>query len=181
MKWAISIDSLAVAAVLSGCPGGKLSTRNGSEVCPCPGGSVNMQTCNGAGADAACARDYAGRQCGSDPRCGASCGSCPSGASCSTTSGTCSPVCSPNCAGRNCGLDGCGGSCRTCLAGQSCAPGMCAAVCFLEPPPHRHRDAPRDQPIRRQRGDRGLLRRIAWAGRPRGSRGCLVLMGEELV
>ncbi len=62
-----------------------------------------------------CVPSCAGRACGGDG-CGGSCGSCPTGTSCS--GGTC--VCVADCAGRECGTDGCGGSCGSCPSGTSC-------------------------------------------------------------
>lgn len=71
-----------------------------------------------------CTAQCSGRECGPDPvYAGASCGTCPGGATCE--SGHC--VCTPTCDGKTCGDDGCGGSCGKCGDGQSCSAGHCKA------------------------------------------------------
>jgi hypothetical protein len=70
-----------------------------------------------------CVASCVGRECGSDG-CGGSCGSCPSGESCSN--GQCG-ACVPDCVGRECGSDGCSGTCGSCDSDESCGNGMCLA------------------------------------------------------
>ncbi len=67
-----------------------------------------------------------GRQCGDDPACGISCGSCGPASHC-TNEGTCeSDICVPECGTRVCGLDPlCGVSCGTCTAGSCNTRGQC--------------------------------------------------------
>lgn len=68
--------------------------------------------------DGSCNQDCTDRECGPDPRCRESCGTCSSGSTCSWE-GIC--VCEPDCSGRQCGLDPeCGESCGTCPSGFSC-------------------------------------------------------------
>ncbi|MBI5481205.1 MAG: hypothetical protein HY906_20270 [Deltaproteobacteria bacterium] len=78
------------------------------------------------GLTATCTPDCSGRQCGPDPRCGTSCGTCPSGDSCDGA-GHCQTPCTPDCSGRECGPDpSCGTSCGTCGTGSTCgAAGQC--------------------------------------------------------
>ena len=71
---------------------------------------------------APCKPDCSGKACGDDG-CGGSCGSCPSGHTCSA-SGTC--TCVPDCSGKACGPDACGGTCGSCPGGKICtATGQC--------------------------------------------------------
>lgn len=72
-----------------------------------------------------CVPQCNGVACGDD-MCGGSCGSCPSGRSCSA--GACVVACVPQCSGLECGDDTCGGSCGTCGEGQTCVTGQCEAV-----------------------------------------------------
>jgi MYXO-CTERM domain-containing protein len=80
------------------------------------------------GLTASCTPDCSGRECGPDPTCATSCGSCASGDTC-TAAGQCQTPCTPSCAGRECGPDpSCSKSCGTCASGTSCdATGQCAA------------------------------------------------------
>ena len=72
-----------------------------------------------------CTPQCAGKACGSDG-CGGTCGTCPSGQSCSLSSQC---ACTPSCAGKQCGPDGCGGGCGSCAGGQLCtAAGTCSCV-----------------------------------------------------
>jgi hypothetical protein len=80
-----------------------------------------------AASDCPAAADCAGRACGPDEVCGASCGACPEQHQC-TPDGVC--LCAPDCADRACGEDGCGGTCGQCEAGTFCADGACRT-----PPP----------------------------------------------
>lgn len=86
-----------------------------------------------------CTPDCSGRECGPDPACGRSCGTCTSG---SCVAGACrSDVSCPaakDCTGRACGPDPvCGASCGSCNSGYSCnAAGSCqpASGCATSPP-----------------------------------------------
>ncbi len=75
-----------------------------------------------------CTPDCTARECGPDPVCGASCGTCPVNEECDAD-GVCQPVCVPDCTGKECGDDGCGGSCGACAAPEVCilATGQCEA------------------------------------------------------
>ncbi len=76
------------------------------------------------GTCSSCTPDCSGRECGPDPACGTSCGSCTLPETCSTA-GAC--ACLPDCSGRECGMDPvCGTSCGTCTPPESCiATGNC--------------------------------------------------------
>ena len=99
-------------------PAGNTTTRPAPNALSCTLGGTFPAGC-------ACAPQCAGKQCGSDG-CGGTCGTCPSGQSCSLSS-QCG--CAPQCGGKQCGPDGCGGSCGTCAGATSCsASGTCACV-----------------------------------------------------
>jgi MYXO-CTERM domain-containing protein len=70
-----------------------------------------------------CTPSCSGKQCGSDG-CGGSCGSCPSGTTCSGNQ----CVCVPQCSGKQCGSDGCGGSCGSCPSGKTCSGNQCVCA-----------------------------------------------------
>lgn len=76
----------------------------------------------------ACVPDCAGRQCGADPRCGTSCGSCSGGTSCNG-SGQCVAA-APRCGDGSCNgsetCTSCAQDCR-CASGQSCVAGACCS------------------------------------------------------
>ncbi len=78
-----------------------------------------------------CLADCAGRECGPDPVCDESCGTCDDGFFCNPA-GKCNPICDPeiNCATYECGPDGCGGSCGTCPGNEICTD---AQVCEAHP------------------------------------------------
>ena len=78
------------------------------------------------GLTATCTPDCSGRACGPDPKCGTSCGTCPSGDTCDAD-GRCATPCTPDCTGRECGPDPqCGTSCGECDFDRSCtAAGQC--------------------------------------------------------
>jgi hypothetical protein len=87
------------------------------------------------GDDDGCVPDCEGRECGADPVCGRSCGTCEDGQVCNDLTATC---CDPDCEGRVCGPDGCGGSCspgcaddEVCIAetGTCCAPSCEDRMC----------------------------------------------------
>ena len=65
--------------------------------------------------------DCSGLQCGPDPICSTSCGSCRGNDEC--RDGQC--VCLPSCASRECGSDGCDSTCGDCEQGEFCADGVC--------------------------------------------------------
>ena len=71
-----------------------------------------------------CVPDCSGKTCG-DNGCGGSCGSCPTGDTCS--SGMCVPICTPNCSGKTCGDNNCGGSCGSC-GSELCHDGVICCV-----------------------------------------------------
>lgn len=73
-----------------------------------------------------CVPSCEGRECGSDG-CVGSCGTCPSGHSCSE--GTCVEGCTPTCGSRVCGPDGCGGTCGECPPRYECAPDRARCAC----------------------------------------------------
>jgi hypothetical protein len=108
--------------------------------CSCGGGRIGSQTCESTGLawgtceNCDCTPNCAGRECGPDPECGALCGTCPVGDTC-TASGTCdSSLDCPadrDCAGRECGPDPiCRVSCGTCSGSEECnASGVCVLDC----------------------------------------------------
>ncbi len=73
-----------------------------------------------------CTPDCSGRECGPDPNCNQSCGTCGTGEQCNA-SGQCVPEsCTPDCSGLECGPDPvCGTSCGTCAADETCNAGRC--------------------------------------------------------
>jgi hypothetical protein len=78
-----------------------------------------------------CTPNCSGLECGLDPACGSSCGTCTAGAVCNTT-GQCDDRCVPACGAATCGPDpSCGTlSCGTCAAGDECgADGQCHPAC----------------------------------------------------
>lgn len=80
-------------------------------------------------AQAGCQKDCTGRDCGNDPVCGQSCGTCLDTQSCSQA-GKCE--CVQKCEQRQCGPDPvCNLSCGTCSDNQTCQDG----VCVQNPPP----------------------------------------------
>jgi hypothetical protein len=92
-------------------------------------GPTGMGTPNGAVLQSSsCTPACGSKVCGSDG-CGGSCGTCPTGQSCSSA-GQCTSTCTPACGSKVCGSDGCGGSCGTCPTGQSCSSaGQCTSTC----------------------------------------------------
>jgi len=78
-----------------------------------------------AGESTACQPMCGSRECGPDPVCGISCGTCGNGHSCQD--GECvEDTCVPDCGSRECGSDPvCGISCGTCGNGHSCQDGEC--------------------------------------------------------
>jgi len=99
-------------------PAANTTTRPPFSTVTCALGGGIPSGCN-------CTPQCAGKQCGSDG-CGGTCGTCPSGQSCSASS-QCN--CTPQCAGKQCGPDGCGGVCGQCASGQTCTTsGACACT-----------------------------------------------------
>lgn len=98
--------------------------RSGSRTCST---SAGAETWCSIGLVAECVPDCSGRQCGPDPVCSQSCGSCPSGHACNPA-GQC--VCQPACSDRECGPDPvCGESCGSCPPGHACtADGNCVCT-----------------------------------------------------
>jgi hypothetical protein len=75
-----------------------------------------------------CTPACGGKACGSDG-CGGTCGTCPTGQTCSSA-GQCVSTCTPSCSGKTCGSNGCGGTCGTCSTGQTCSSaGQCISTC----------------------------------------------------
>jgi len=70
------------------------------------------------------------QNCGVDPICHVSCGSCTDGQTCDDSVGQCVTACTPACEGRTCGSDPiCHTSCGTCEDGTACnADGKCDAI-----------------------------------------------------
>ncbi|MFH1533232.1 MAG: hypothetical protein ABIK09_21105 [Pseudomonadota bacterium] len=77
-----------------------------------------------------CVPDCAGRECGPDPECGLSCGSCGAYSLCDDDAGQCE-ACDQEalCGERECGESGCGALCGVCGAGEACEDGACVTVC----------------------------------------------------
>ena len=77
-----------------------------------------------------CVPDCSDRECGPDPECGFSCGSCGPYSLCDDDAGQCE-ACdhAALCAERECGEDGCGTLCGICGEGETCEDGACVAVC----------------------------------------------------
>lgn len=77
----------------------------------------------------ACQPNCNGRECGPEPGCGKSCGTCTGGETCNANGQCVSEACVPICSGRECGLDPvCGESCGTCTGGKTCsATGQCVS------------------------------------------------------
>lgn len=106
------------------------------------GYETNSRTCDvvtgqtawcSIGLFAACVPQCGQQECGQDPNCGESCGTCAANHTCDG-SGTCIDNCSPDCVDRVCGLDpNCGHSCGTCDPGETCsADGTCVSACQKE-------------------------------------------------
>ncbi len=66
-------------------------------------------------------------ECGPDPVCGESCGTCPDGKTCNSNRQCVTEWCVQDCSGQECGPDPvCGESCGTCTAGKTCnSEGQC--------------------------------------------------------
>jgi len=123
--------------------------------CSCPGSVTGYQTCNDDGSgwgecNCSCVKNCTGRECGEDPVCGESCGTCGLNSTCSESwvcecdfvdcEGTCcgdgqlcseGSCCTPDCGARECGPDPvCGTSCGDCGAGEDCTViGSCSSGC----------------------------------------------------
>jgi len=80
-----------------------------------------------SGCEHGCVKDCMGRECGPDPVCGFSCGTCDTGYC--NPDGQCESSCVKDCTGRECGPDPvCGESCGVCTAGQCNSEGQCEEV-----------------------------------------------------
>jgi hypothetical protein len=116
-----------------GCMDGIDSTTGTSGTDPSdPSTERAAAVLSGASTLEACTPACGGRQCGADPTCGVSCGTCGDKETCDTTTGQCKADCAPNCTGRSCGPDPvCGTSCGTCGDNQTCddTSGQCNTVC----------------------------------------------------
>jgi hypothetical protein len=107
------------------------------------------QVCQQAGADCPGDLDCSGLECGPDPVCGESCGTCQASAGCvdgkcveleTCGNGSCDAgendsscpqdcECEPDCSGLECGPDPvCGEACGTCQAGDGCVDGECVEL-----------------------------------------------------
>lgn len=94
----------------------------------------NEETGGGSENNSSCTPDCTGLQCGSDPICGQSCGTC-SGTDTCSQSGICVPLaCVPNSNATTCGTAVCGVkvnncgqyvTCGNCSSGQVCSSGSC--------------------------------------------------------
>jgi len=119
--------------------------------CTCTSGVTGSQTCkdDGSGWEECvcdCIKNCTGRECGEDPVCGESCGTCDLNSTCNVSGvcecdfldceGTCcadgqvcseGSCCTPNCGTRECGPDPlCGTSCGNCDSNEFCSPdGLC--------------------------------------------------------
>jgi hypothetical protein len=80
--------------------------------------------------NACCDPQCGTNDCGPDPICGTSCGTCPFNKP-DCVSGTC--TCVPDCSGKDCDTDGCGGTCGSygggCPSDQICSSGVCVSDC----------------------------------------------------
>ncbi len=158
------ISQLIAAVVFAGalvtCDGGSETVLSGpgescTKTADCESGykCIN-QVCQQAGADCPGDLDCAGLECGPDPVCGESCGTCGDGSACeeggcveleSCGNGACDTgenysscpqdcECEPDCSGLDCGPDPvCGESCGTCPSSEGCVDGACAAMTWTDP------------------------------------------------
>ncbi|MBW1811509.1 MAG: hypothetical protein JRJ87_25195 [Deltaproteobacteria bacterium] len=112
-----------------------LETCNLDGLCECAFAECNTTCCaelEVCHAGACCAPDCTNRECGPDPVCGESCGTCTSPLFC--LNGQCVD-CIPDCTNRECGHDPvCNQSCGTCDTGWNCDNGACIPTpeCTLE-------------------------------------------------
>ena len=136
------IGGLAVVILLVGCGGGDDCSLNERTLCR-EGVTYWVDSCGNEGnkagdCECGCNADFTGcellcecqpdcgeRDCGLDPVCQTSCGSC-------LESQTCSPLgvceeCIPDCTGKCCGSDGCGGDCpdNCAVSGETCNSTTC--------------------------------------------------------
>ncbi len=141
-----------------GCSGSNVkdSCEPGRQLeCSCAGGVTGYQTCKDDGSGwgdcvCPCVKDCTGLECGEDPLCGESCGTCGANSTCNTSGicecdfvdceGSCcddgqvcadSACCTPDCGERECGPEPvCGTICGDCGAGEECTmSGECSSGC----------------------------------------------------
>ncbi len=80
-------------------------------------------------AECTCTPDCSATECGPDPLCGVSCGTCKTDETC--RAGSCVAACKQDCTGRVCGPDPvCNESCGDCDNGFACNDGECVPVCI---------------------------------------------------
>ncbi|HOX42834.1 MAG TPA: hypothetical protein PK668_04505 [Myxococcota bacterium] len=110
----------------------------GSDNCggTCANTCVAPLTCNATSfvcENTTCVPTCGTRECGPDPTCGQSCGTCGADEWCDMDGACQTGACVPDCGSRECGMDPpCGTlSCGTCTAPETCnaATGMCEGVC----------------------------------------------------
>ena len=138
--------ALAMMVSVPGCDKGALEVGAEGGACypneTCNAGLVCLSDlCVDPGTG--CVSDCTGLECGADPVCGQSCGTCDDGYSCQD--GDCvKDSCVSDCTGLECGADPvCGQSCGTCDDGYTCQSGECVedacvpacgtAVCGMDP------------------------------------------------
>ncbi|HOX46469.1 MAG TPA: lamin tail domain-containing protein [Myxococcota bacterium] len=114
-------------ALLGGCDDGV-----GPQYCVSPADCDAGEYCNlqlGLCVPGVCPRVCTGLECGLDPICGESCGTCTAPETCTAATGQCE--CAPVCTGRACGPDPvCGQSCGTCGVDETCdVDGVCHGGC----------------------------------------------------
>jgi len=132
MKY-VGLVSFILACLVASCGGEEQCTSHTGNFCQegktywtdsCGNLEDVMENCDcGCNSDhSGCkVKDCTGRECGPDPVCGESCGTCTGSDTCDAN-GQCVSSCTPSCAGRECGWDPICGTmnCGSCPAGESC-------------------------------------------------------------
>src|SRR5688572_19669866 len=102
------VPLVAFAIGATGCPGDPDCQEGQSSTCVCPSGEGGTRECSSEGTwgtcNCACVPECAGRECGIELACGATCGGCGAEEFC-TSMGRCEQDCTDACAGLECGLD----------------------------------------------------------------------------